>query len=56
MNLILFMAIITLFISGTFVGFYFWAVSNDQFEDLETPAHRVLKKDDFNLDTRNQNE
>ncbi|MCL4305115.1 cbb3-type cytochrome oxidase assembly protein CcoS [bacterium] len=25
-----------------FVGFYLWAVRGGQFDDLETPAHRIL--------------
>ncbi|MES2800971.1 MAG: cbb3-type cytochrome oxidase assembly protein CcoS [Bdellovibrionota bacterium] len=45
MNLILFMALVTLFLSATFVGFYLWAVSSEQFEDLDTPAYRILKDD-----------
>jgi cbb3-type cytochrome oxidase maturation protein len=24
------------------IGAFFWAVKNDQFEDLEGPAHRIL--------------
>ncbi|WP_242457976.1 cbb3-type cytochrome oxidase assembly protein CcoS [Halomonas sp. YLGW01] len=27
---------------------FFWAVKNDQFEDLEGPAHRILFDDDEN--------
>lgn len=45
MNLILFMVAVTLCLSATFVGFYLWAVSSKQFEDLDTPAYRVLKDD-----------
>jgi len=51
MNLILFMVAVTLFISGTFVVFYLWAVSTKQFEDLDTPAYRILK-DDYKNDKR----
>ncbi len=25
-----------------FVGFYLWAVRSGQFDDLESPAHRIL--------------
>lgn len=28
---------------------FFWAVKNDQFEDLEGPAHSILFDDDFEL-------
>ncbi|MCE8005399.1 cbb3-type cytochrome oxidase assembly protein CcoS, partial [Billgrantia ethanolica] len=27
---------------------FFWAVKNDQFEDLEGPAHRILFDEDEN--------
>ena len=30
-----------------FVVFFFWAVKTEQFDDLETPAHRMLI-DDWN--------
>ncbi|WNL41665.1 cbb3-type cytochrome oxidase assembly protein CcoS [Halomonas sp. PAMB 3264] len=26
---------------------FFWAVSNDQFDDLDSPAHRILFDDDL---------
>lgn len=28
---------------------FMWAVRNDQFEDLETPAHRILFDDDEDM-------
>ena len=27
------------------IGLFFWAVKNDQYEDLEGPAHRILFDD-----------
>ena len=30
-----------------FVWFFLWAVKNEQFDDLETPAHKILI-DDWN--------
>jgi cbb3-type cytochrome oxidase maturation protein len=29
------------------VGFFIWAARRGQFDDLETPAHRVLFEDSF---------
>mgnify|MGYP001036698299 CR=1 FL=1 len=29
------------------IGFFFWAVKNDQFDDLDTPALDVLDEDDL---------
>ena len=28
------------------IGFFFWAVRNDQFDDLDTPALDILDEDD----------
>ncbi len=42
---ILFMVSIALLLSISFVGFYFWALSTGQYDDLETPALRMLKDD-----------
>lgn len=47
MNLtILFMVSLALILAGTFVISCIWAMRDGQFDDLETPAHRILK-DDF---------
>lgn len=43
MNLILFMAALALLLASAFTLAYFWALSDEQFDDLETPAHRILK-------------
>ncbi|MBC7741779.1 MAG: cbb3-type cytochrome oxidase assembly protein CcoS [Bdellovibrionaceae bacterium] len=43
MTTILFMVSVALLLSVSFVGFYFWALSSGQYDDLETPAHRMLK-------------
>jgi len=50
MNIIyLLMALAVVFILA-FVGFYLWAVRGGQFDDLESPAHRILL-DDQKLDS-----
>ena len=36
---------IALILSFSFVMSYLWASSHGQFDDLETPAHRILKDD-----------
>lgn len=46
MNIILFMVSMALILSSIFVFAYYWAASRGQFDDMETPALRVLK-DDF---------
>ncbi|MCK2184785.1 cbb3-type cytochrome oxidase assembly protein CcoS [Halomonas getboli] len=41
---------LSLILLGLAVWAFFWAVQNDQFEDLEGPAHRILFDDDDALD------
>ena len=52
MNLILFMVAVAGILSLTFVVSYLWAISTGQFDDLETPAIRILKHENRILDTR----
>ena len=37
---------LALVIVAVAVGIFFWAVDNDQFDDLEGPAHSILFDDD----------
>ncbi len=39
---------LSLILLGLAVWAFFWAVKNDQFDDLEGPAHRILFDDDAN--------
>lgn len=60
---ILFMVSLALLLSVGFVGSYLWALSRGQFDDLETPAHRMLKEDgvylknqtNMKIKTKNEN-
>ena len=45
MNLILFMVSVAALLSLLFVVAYMWSVSTGPLDDLETPAHRILKND-----------
>ena len=45
MNIIILMIPLALFLGIAFVGAFFWATSQGQFDDLETPAHRILNED-----------
>lgn len=45
MSMILFMISIALILSTLFVVCYLWALSHGQFDDLETPALRMLKEE-----------
>lgn len=42
---ILFMVSVALILSGSFVGCYLWSISSGQYDDLSTPALRMLKED-----------
>lgn len=49
---------LSLILLGLAVWAFFWAVKNDQFDDLEGPAHRILFDDDDNdlsVEQRRQN-
>lgn len=42
MNILYFLLPMALFLGGIFLLAFFWAVRRGQFDDLETPAHRIL--------------
>jgi len=50
MMTILFMVSMALILSGSFVACYLWSISNGQYDDLSTPALRMLKED-FKVET-----
>jgi cbb3-type cytochrome oxidase maturation protein len=37
---------IALIFAGAFVGAFVWAAKSGQFDDVETPAHRMLNEDE----------
>ena len=45
MNIIYFLLPLALALGGFFLAAFFWAVSRGEFEDLETPKHRMLIDD-----------
>jgi cbb3-type cytochrome oxidase maturation protein len=42
MNVIYLLLPLALLLAFVFVAFYLWATKHDQFDDLETPAKRIL--------------
>jgi cbb3-type cytochrome oxidase maturation protein len=56
MMLILFMVSVALVLSLVFVVCYLWAVNAGQFNDLETPALRILKDDVLIKKTNERNQ
>ncbi len=55
MSVLWLMITFTLVLVTTFVAGYIWAVRHGQFDDLVTPAHRILLDDD-ELQTTNENQ
>jgi cbb3-type cytochrome oxidase maturation protein len=40
---------IALVLAGVAIAAFFWSVNSGQFDDLESPAHRILYDDDEDL-------
>lgn len=45
MNIIYFTLIISLLLAAVFLGVFLWATKSGQYDDLETPGHRILIDD-----------
>lgn len=45
MNILTIMIPMALLLGIGFVAAFFWATSKGQFDDVETPAHRILNDD-----------
>jgi cbb3-type cytochrome oxidase maturation protein len=43
MSILLLMIPVSLLLGGGFLAAFIWSVKNGQFEDTETPAHRILE-------------
>lgn len=57
MQILFFLIPLTLILLAMAIWAFFWAVKNDQFDDLEGPAYRILFDEDENdlpLDQRPQ--
>ncbi|MCB9063036.1 MAG: cbb3-type cytochrome oxidase assembly protein CcoS [Halobacteriovoraceae bacterium] len=46
MNIVYFLIPIALLLGALFVGAFIWATKTGQYEDLDTPSHRILLDDD----------
>ena len=53
MGLIYLMLIVSLLIALFFLGFYFWAAKNGQFDDDYTPSVRMLFDDETTIKNDN---
>jgi cbb3-type cytochrome oxidase maturation protein len=54
MNIIYVLIPLALLLGGFFVASFIWATSKGQFDDLDTPAARVLFDDDININSEVQ--
>ena len=54
MNIIYLLLPIAIFMGGGFLAAFIWSASRGQYDDLETPAHRILLPEDSELKTINQ--
>lgn len=46
MNILFFLVPISILIAAMFVGLFIWATNKGQFDDLETPAYKILIDDE----------
>ncbi|MFO1519832.1 MAG: cbb3-type cytochrome oxidase assembly protein CcoS [bacterium] len=46
MNIVYLLLPLALLLAATFVGAYVWCAKSGQYEDLTTPAHRILLEDE----------
>ena len=53
MEIIYFLLPIALILAGCFVSFFIWATKSGQYDDLETPAKRMLFDDDHTIQNIN---
>lgn len=53
MGMIYLMLIVSLLIALFFLGFYFWAAKNGQFDDDYTPSVRMLFDDETTIKNEN---
>lgn len=54
MNIIYFLLPMALLLGGVFVVGFILATLKGQYDDLETPAHRILLEDEINAETRSE--
>lgn len=45
MNILILLIPMSLILGIGFVAAFLWAIAKGQFDDLETPAHRILSED-----------
>jgi cbb3-type cytochrome oxidase maturation protein len=54
MSALYFMIPIALLLGLSFVGIFIWNVKNGQYEDMQTPAMRILNEDSSRKENENE--
>ena len=54
MNIIFLTLGVSIAIALVFLGAFIWAAGKGQYDDLETPGHRMLLDDDYETDKKKQ--
>lgn len=49
MDILILLIPIAIILAGCAIWAFFWSVNSGQFDDLESPAHRILFEDDDQL-------
>lgn len=49
MDIIYVLVPLSLVLLAVAIGIFFWAVKNGQFDDMDSPAHKILFDDDDDL-------
>lgn len=49
MDIVILLIPIAIILAGLAIWAFFWSVNSGQFDDLESPAHRILYDDDEEL-------
>jgi len=49
MDIVILLIPIAIILAGLAIWAFFWSVNSGQFDDLESPAHRILYDDDDDL-------
>jgi cbb3-type cytochrome oxidase maturation protein len=46
MSILIILLVVSLVIAGGFLGAFFWAMNNGQYDDVDTPSVRILNDED----------
>ena len=56
MSMVFVLVVLSLMLAGFAVWAFFWAVKNNQFDDLDTPAYSILDDEDEKKEEKEKKE